>query len=154
MKLSCRPRTRAEALIIWRQIAEGILNEPRRLSNSEPPSPEYYECVEFLTHVAIQVVIADASNEPHKRPRELMKAIQLGGKRNHDEPAIRKTVELVEDFGFSNPKKEGKQLAVVVRSQIKLNSLLTGRTRTAAEKDDTEILRQVRELKNQDKKKD
>lgn len=152
-------RTRSQSLVIWNQIANGLLYspgkcEPGELSDWDIPTQEYYEAIDFLTQVAAEIMRADESS-PQKRSRSLLKALQLDGKNNPDEPGLRKALEILDDFTDQEKEASVETRANLARSLISSSALLDERKRSVEERSDIEVTRQLRELKiriNQHKK--
>ena len=147
-------RSRSQALMIWHQIANGLLYEPNRLTPGDIPSSDYYEAINFLTEISSAILKADGSN-PQQRARSLLSALELDGKHIPDEIALRKTLDILEDFSDPTEKVAIKTTANLARSFISSTTLPDGRKRSAVDKTDIAIKRQLRELKNrnsQDKK--
>ena len=152
-------RTRSQSLLIWHQIANGLLyspgkREPGELSDWDIPTQEYYEAIDFLTQVAAEIMRADESS-PQKRSRSLLKALQLDGKNNPDEPGLRKALEILDDFTDQEKEASVETRANLARSLISSSALLDERKRSVEERSDIEVTRQLRELKiriNQHKK--
>ena len=143
-------RTRSQALAIWHQIANGLLHDPGKkepggLSDWDIPSHEYYEAIDFLTQVASEILRADESS-PVQRSRSMLKALQLDGKHNVDEPALRRTLEILSDFGESDKKARVETRARLARQLISNTKLPDGRVRSAESRSDIELNRQLREL--------
>lgn len=152
-------RTRSQSLLIWHQIANGLLyasgkREPGELSDWDIPTQEYYEAIDFLTQVAAEIMRADESS-PQKRSRSLVKALQLDGKNNPEEPSLRKALEILDDFTDLGKETSVETRANLARSLITNTTLLDERKRLVEERSDIEVTRQLRELKiriNQHKK--
>ena len=147
-------RSRSQVLMIWHQIANGLLYEPGRLPHGDIPSRDYYEAIDFLTEISSAILKADESN-PQQRARSLLSALELDGKQIPDEIALRKTLDILEDFSDTTQKVAIKTTANLARSFISNTTLPDGRKRSAEDKTDIAIKRQLRELKNrnsQDKK--
>ena len=147
-------RSRSQALIIWEQIANGLLFEPGRGAPGEMPTKEYYDAIHFLTKVAAEIIQADQSS-PQQRPRSILKALQLDGKHNADETALQKTLEILDDFADAEKKVSVETKSNLARGLINSSAHPNGRKRSAENRSNIELVRQLRELNNrikQDKK--
>ena len=143
-------RTRSQSLVIWHQIANGLLyslgkREPGELSDWNIPTQEYYEAIDYLTQVAAEILCADESSS-QKRSRLLLKALQLDGKNNEDEPSLRKTLEILDDFTDLGEKASVETRANLARTLISSTALLDEQKRSVEERSDIEVTRQLREL--------
>ena len=100
MKLS----PRAQALQIWKLIADGIFQtEP-----GDPPSFEYAASSAFVRYVALEVLEADKSKDS-VRANEMLKAVGLHGKLNPNELALEKVLQSP-DLIFSAEDEHGNVL--------------------------------------------
>jgi hypothetical protein len=146
-------RTRSQALVIWHQIANGLLQEPRqktpgKLSDWDIPSQEYYDAINYLTQVASDILVADESSA-QERSKALLKALQLEGKRNPDETAFWKTAEILGDFAEPGEKVSVKTKANLARGLISSTQLSNGRYRSGENRSDIELIRQLGKVKKQ-----
>jgi hypothetical protein len=154
VKKNVVPYSRSQALIIWRHIAQGVLIEPGNFLEGTPPSMEYVQAIEFLTHVAVQIIEADESSAV-ERPRKLMNALHLQGKTHPDEDAFLKAIDVIDDFGLPDSKTFAVETAQLARGFINRSDAKNGRVRSADARTDAELKRQIREVQNrkkQDKK--
>ena len=88
---------RAEALKIWRSIAEGLLNE-----QSDPPSLQHIEALDFLQGVAKNLVIADSMSSG-SRADAIVSAVRLTGKVTKFEEDIFRMIVLIDEFFPNTP---------------------------------------------------
>jgi len=144
-------RSRSQALVIWQQIANGLLHEPGGkapgiLSDWDIPSQEYFEAIDFLMQVASEILLADESSS-QKRSKSLLKALQLEGKRNSDETALRKTLEILDDFVGPGDKVTVETKANLARTLIISTTESEDRKKAVYERSDIEQNRQLNELK-------
>jgi hypothetical protein len=144
-------RSRSQALVIWQQIANGLLHEPGgkapgKLSDRDIPSQEYFEAIDFLRQVASEILLADESSS-QKRSKSLLKALQLEGKRNPDETALRKTLEILDDFAGPGDKVSVETKANLARTLIMSTTESEDRKQAVEERSDIEQNRQLNELK-------
>lgn len=138
-------RSRSQALVIWQQIANGILFEPGRVEPGDLPTREYYDAIDFLTQVASEVIQADDSSS-QKRSKAMLKALQLEGKNTPDEIALRKTSEILDDFANQRKNVSIERRAALVRYFISNTTLPDGRKRSGEDKTDSALIRQLQGL--------
>ncbi|MEN9780742.1 MAG: hypothetical protein RL014_1890 [Pseudomonadota bacterium] len=146
--------SRSESLEIWRQVADGLLNEPARLAQTEEPSLEYVRALDFVTEIAKRILATDREGA-QERPRKLMQALFLDGKSHPDEAALRSAKGLLDDFGPLRGEGTATTVASLLGSLIENASPVDGRKRSAKGKSTEELNRQLREFrkrKRQDKK--
>jgi hypothetical protein len=138
-------RSRSQALVIWQQIANGILFEPGRGAPGEIPTKEYYDAIDFLTQVASEVIQADDCSS-QKRSKAMLNALQLEGKKTPDETALRKTSEILDDFANQRKNVSVERRAALVRYFISNTPLPDGRKRSGEDKTDSALIRQLQGL--------
>lgn len=133
--------SRSQALTIWHQVASGLLYEGRK-DPGGPPSKEHEDAIYFLTKIANEIIKADESSA-QERPRSMLKALQLEGRLDPDEFALKKALSVIEDFG---PVK-GAKSANLVRAFINSTTRPSGQPRNDGDRDDAALNRKLRTLK-------
>lgn len=112
--------TRNQSLAMWKHIAEGIFNDYGSFDADgtfDPPGGNQIGAYNFIEEVAKAILEADTA-PPKERPKALMKALRLDGRKSDVELSLRHAIYYAHVFPYFD--QDGNEVEITSSHRMKI----------------------------------